>query len=145
VAGRVFYANFFSTVESGALGEIHFGALYGGFDGFEIFDLEIEEGRAFANVRGDGRVVAVDAGIGLVHDFGGTAFESYEAKLIAFGDFDGFCETEFIDPEREKGFDAFDEEDSSDFLDHEEFSLLNGDEPTRKAKKMAVENSAKPG
>lgn len=54
VAGGIFYADFLGAVEGGAFGEIDFGALDGELDGVEIFDFEIEEGGAFADVGGDG-------------------------------------------------------------------------------------------
>jgi hypothetical protein len=125
VAGGVFYADFFGAVEGGAFGEIDFGAFDRGFDGFEIFDFEIEEGGAFANVGGDGGEIVVGAGIGLVHNFGAAPFESYEGEFAAFGNFDGFSEAELVEPEGENGFDFFDEEDRGDFFNHEDFSFCS--------------------
>jgi len=127
VAGGVFYADFFCAVEGGALGEVDFGAFDGGFDGVEIFDFEIEEGGTFADGGGDGGEIMFGAGVGLVHDFGGAALERNEGELVAFGNFDGFSEAEFVQPEREDGFDFFYEEDWSDFLDHGDFLLSDMD------------------
>ena len=123
VADGIFYADFFGAVEGGALGEIDFGTFNGGFDGVEIFDFEIEKGGTFADVGGDGGEIMFGAGVGLVHDFGGAALERNEGEPVAFGNFDGFSEAEFVQPERKDGFDFFYEEDGSDFLDHGVFSF----------------------
>jgi hypothetical protein len=123
VAGGIFYADFLCAVEGGAFGEIDFGAFDGGLDGVEIFDFDVEEGGAFADGGGDRGEILVGAGVGLVHDFGGAAFESGESEFVAFRNFDGFGEAEFVEPEREDWFDFLDEEDRGDFFDHVDFSF----------------------
>ena len=64
-----------------------------------------------------------DAGVGLVHHFDGAFLEGDEGELVAVGNFDGFGETEAIDPERQDGLDFIDEQDWSDFF-HVHGSLL---------------------
>src|SRR5271163_1103585 len=123
VAGGIFYADLAGAVEGGAFGKIDFGTFDSGLDGVEIFDLDIKEGGAFADIGGDGGEIAIRAGVGLVHDFDGATLESNEAELVAFGDFDGFGETEFFDPKRQDGFDGTYKQHGSDFLEHTRGSL----------------------
>jgi hypothetical protein len=96
VAGGVFYADFSGAVESGAFGEIDFGAVDGGFYGFEILNFDLGEGGAFADGGGDRGEIVAGTGAGLVHDLGGAASECDEGEFIAFGDFGGFAEAELF-------------------------------------------------
>ena len=52
--------------------------------------------------------------ITLVHDFRAALLQGDKTQLAALRNLDGFGESEFVDPERQNGFDFFHEQDWGD-------------------------------
>ena len=103
VAGGILEADFAHAVERRAFKLRDSCVFQDGLYGFEIVNLDVEEGRALLRGFDDQRHVIAEAGEGLVHDFGLAVLEGDETEFVAVRDFDGLGETETIDPEREDG------------------------------------------
>jgi hypothetical protein len=63
----------------------------------------------------------------LIHHFGRAFLEGDEGERVSIRDFDGFGETEAIDPEGEDRLDFVDEQDRGDAFDVHGFDLLSLD------------------
>src|SRR5438876_9103968 len=125
VASGVLDAEFAHAVEGGADVHDNSDVFHGGKHSVQVINLHVEIRVTFSGFRGHGRRrVLLHAGVSLVHHFGGAFLKSYKAEFVPFRNFDGFRETETIDPERDDGLDLFDEQDWGDALDVHGFDLL---------------------
>lgn len=122
VPGWIFYADFAGTVKGGALRHVDFRSDHRGFDGFEIFNFEVEESSTLADVRSDCGQILIHAGVGLVHHLRGTLLQREENELVAVGDFDGLDEPEMLGPKRQNCLNLFDEQNRRKFFDGPEES-----------------------
>src|SRR5256885_11372743 len=118
MASGIANSDFAGAVEGVALGQIDIGGMERGLEGIEIFDFDVEKCGAFADVGQNGGEIFLHAGVGLVHHFYSSLLQDNEGEAIAFGDFDGFSETEMFSPEGENGFYFFHKEDGREFSDH---------------------------
>src|SRR5580693_6723310 len=110
VSGRIFDADFFRAVERSANWHRNVDAFYRANDLVQALHLNVEEGWAFADFRGNGGYVFLGAGVGLVHQLDWAFLQDCEAQFVAIRHVDGLFEAQPFHPEFQTGLDFFREE-----------------------------------
>src|SRR5580704_8788011 len=110
VSGRILDADFFRAVKGSAHSHRNLDALYGANDLVQALHLNVEEGWAFADFRGNGGYVFLGAGVGLVHQLDWAFLQDREAQFVAVRHVDGLLEAHPFHPEFQTGFDFLCEE-----------------------------------